>query len=200
MGALQAAWVGVNGVLFAVLLVYSVRLLRSAQSQAISRLSAVIALVSAAFVLGGIQLIGLELVRVGVLPGWVGDFLITWWQTLLSAAVTAAAVYALTRLRSSLRQVERGERMVAVLTERIPLDLSVSEWGLTARELQVLETIVSGHTSDDDIAERLFISPSTAATHVRNILRKSGLSRRMDLMLVGGEQLGRVPNPGDPGS
>ncbi len=75
--------------------------------------------------------------------------------------------------------------MVSVLTERAMLDMSVSDWGLTPRELEVLELIVSGSTSDDEIADSLYISPSTAATHVRNILKKAGLSNRKDLMLVG---------------
>ena len=84
-----------------------------------------------------------------------------------------------------MKRMEHGERMVSVLTESARFDREIPEWGLTNREMQVLDTIVSGRTSDDQIAEALFISSATAATHVRNILKKAGMSRRMDLMLVG---------------
>ena len=52
------------------------------------------------------------------------------------------------------------------------------------RELEVLEVIAAGSMSDKDIADSLYISPATAGTHVKNILRKSGLSSRRDLVLL----------------
>jgi predicted ATPase/DNA-binding CsgD family transcriptional regulator len=51
------------------------------------------------------------------------------------------------------------------------------EAGLTARELEVLRLIVEGH-SNAEIAEKLYISPRTASTHVGNILKKLGVSSR----------------------
>jgi DNA-binding NarL/FixJ family response regulator len=45
------------------------------------------------------------------------------------------------------------------------------EYGLTEREKQVLELMVDGLTRKD-IAERLFVSPSTILTHSRNIYAK----------------------------
>jgi DNA-binding CsgD family transcriptional regulator len=56
---------------------------------------------------------------------------------------------------------------------------------------------VSGETSDEQIAATLFISPATAATHVRNILRKARLTSRMDLMLVGARRVRDDGQPGD---
>lgn len=60
----------------------------------------------------------------------------------------------------------------------------IADFGLTDRELQVLEVIGAGTISDKAIAEELFISPATAATHVKNILRKTGLASRRDLLLL----------------
>ncbi|MCH7901687.1 MAG: DNA-binding response regulator, partial [Acidobacteria bacterium] len=44
--------------------------------------------------------------------------------------------------------------------------------------------IAAGQLSDREIADALYISPATAGTHVRNILRKAGLHRRNDLLLL----------------
>lgn len=48
---------------------------------------------------------------------------------------------------------------------------------LTVRECQVLRLIASGH-SDREIAAELFISPRTASTHVKHLLRKLDVSSR----------------------
>ncbi|MHB1569004.1 MAG: tetratricopeptide repeat protein [Solirubrobacteraceae bacterium] len=50
---------------------------------------------------------------------------------------------------------------------------------LTPRELAVLDLLSRGHTNRE-IAERLYISPSTAGVHVSNILRKLQAKRRVD--------------------
>jgi non-specific serine/threonine protein kinase len=49
--------------------------------------------------------------------------------------------------------------------------------GLTRRELDVLRLLAEGR-SDQEIADTLFVSRRTAATHVANIYRKLGLSSR----------------------
>ena len=51
---------------------------------------------------------------------------------------------------------------------------------LTAREREVAALIVEGLTNGQ-LAERLFISPKTAAVHVSNILTKLGLSSRAEI-------------------
>jgi pimeloyl-ACP methyl ester carboxylesterase/DNA-binding CsgD family transcriptional regulator len=49
--------------------------------------------------------------------------------------------------------------------------------GLTARELEVLRLLASGH-SNRELGELLFISPTTAARHVANIYAKLGVESR----------------------
>ena len=51
---------------------------------------------------------------------------------------------------------------------------------LTARESEVAALIAEGLTNGQ-LAERLFISPKTAAVHVSNILAKLGLSSRTEI-------------------
>lgn len=51
--------------------------------------------------------------------------------------------------------------------------------GISKREFEVLELIAEG-LSNQDIADRLFVSMSTIKTHVSNILAKLGASRRTE--------------------
>lgn len=48
---------------------------------------------------------------------------------------------------------------------------------LSARELDVLRLIAEGYTNQE-IAEKLILSPTTVKTHVQNILQKLGVSDR----------------------
>jgi DNA-binding CsgD family transcriptional regulator len=51
-------------------------------------------------------------------------------------------------------------------------------FGLTARELEVLQLVAAGR-SNSEIAEELFISPKTASVHVSNIYGKLGVESRV---------------------
>jgi DNA-binding CsgD family transcriptional regulator len=50
---------------------------------------------------------------------------------------------------------------------------------LTKREVEVLKLVAQGFTSQE-IGGALFISPNTAANHVRNILAKTGCANRAE--------------------
>jgi DNA-binding NarL/FixJ family response regulator len=50
---------------------------------------------------------------------------------------------------------------------------------LTARELEVLRLVASGHTNRE-IAAALFVTQRTAATHVSHILAKLGVASRIE--------------------
>lgn len=179
-------WVFVNIGLFGLLLVYAWRLQRRWKDSSIGFVATALVLVAGTFLLASFQRLGIQASRGSLLPDQWEDFFLTTYQLLLSLIGSIAGIYAITRLRSGIRRLEDAERMLGTLTERLPPEVEISEWGLTAREFEVLATIVSGRTSDEQIAEALYISTATAATHVRNILRKAGMSSRMDLMLVGG--------------
>ena len=53
---------------------------------------------------------------------------------------------------------------------------------LTERELAVLRQLV-GELSTSQIAQNLYVSPSTVRTHVKSIYRKLGVSSRKDAVL-----------------
>lgn len=54
---------------------------------------------------------------------------------------------------------------------------------LTKREYELLE-LVSRSLTNEEIAERLFISTETVKTHVRNIFEKLGSRNRVDATLI----------------
>ena len=59
-------------------------------------------------------------------------------------------------------------------------------FGLTARELEVLELVVAGRMNRD-IAKTLFITENTAGVHVSNILAKLGVARRTEAAAIAHE-------------
>ena len=56
-------------------------------------------------------------------------------------------------------------------------------YGLTRRELAVLRLLAAGRTNAQ-IGAELYISPSTASVHVSNILRKLGVSSRVQAAAI----------------
>jgi DNA-binding NarL/FixJ family response regulator len=48
---------------------------------------------------------------------------------------------------------------------------SAQDWNLTKREREVLDLLAEGRT-EQEIAEQLFITPKTVATHIQRVLRK----------------------------
>lgn len=94
----------------------------------------------------------------------------------------------------------RAQSMVDAMTDRLPSEASASEAELSAREHEVLDVIRQGVLSDHDIGELLHISRATAATHVQNILRKTGLHDRRNLMLLPSERSTRHRKRGPVGA
>jgi DNA-binding CsgD family transcriptional regulator/tetratricopeptide (TPR) repeat protein len=60
---------------------------------------------------------------------------------------------------------------------------AIDQLGLTAREAEVLSLVAAGQTNRQ-IGEALFVSEKTASVHVSNILRKLGVSSRVDAAAV----------------
>ena len=58
-------------------------------------------------------------------------------------------------------------------------DEAVKKLGISKREFEVLELIAAG-LSNQDIADRLFVSTSTVKTHVSNVLAKLDAGRRTE--------------------
>jgi DNA-binding CsgD family transcriptional regulator len=60
--------------------------------------------------------------------------------------------------------------------------------GISKREKDIVELIVSGH-SNNEIADKLYISLSTVKSHLYSIYRKLGISSRMELLSAARDRL-----------
>jgi DNA-binding CsgD family transcriptional regulator len=58
-----------------------------------------------------------------------------------------------------------------------------NELGLTPREFDVL-ALLAGGRSNGQIGKELFISTKTASTHVSNIIRKLGVTNRVEAATI----------------
>ncbi len=72
--------------------------------------------------------------------------------------------------------------LVNVLQQRARDEVHRRSFGLTARELEVISTVVVGGTNKD-IAQALSISEDTVKRHLTNIFDKVGVSNRLELGL-----------------
>ncbi len=174
----------VNDVLFAVVGVQSLRLARRVPTPRAKTQAYIVALVCGAFVVASTQRVGLQLVEVGALEPDSREFLTGFLQLVTGLGALLIVIPALRMLRRLTAMFARSDRFVTVLMGHVELDASVSDVGLTARELEVLQHVAEGVLTDAELAEALFVSPATAATRVRNIMKKTGVRRRHELMLL----------------
>jgi DNA-binding CsgD family transcriptional regulator len=97
---------------------------------------------------------------------------------LRAAAVAAAGhVPLLAQIRALAQRARIPLRPPPDAVTEAPPD-APAPYGLTARELAVLRLLAVGRTNAE-IGAELYISPRTAGVHVTNILRKLGVSNRV---------------------
>ena len=171
-------------VLIAVLWALTVWHARASRSSGLRTLGWMMGLVYAAFLFGANYGLLLQGVQVGWLPDGLATFLLTVWPFVQVLGLMTLGVLTFVVARRVRKEVNGAELVVEILTGRIPADVSIDKLNLTSREQEVVATIAAGQLSDREIADALYISPATAGTHVRNILRKAGLHRRNDLLLL----------------
>jgi len=88
-------------------------------------------------------------------------------------------------IEEAMREVIKGNRVYPEGAPDVTIGkIKSSELGNA--ELLVLKELTLGLTNDE-IAEKLFISPRTVQTHIRNILAKTGLKNRVELAIVAGK-------------
>lgn len=173
-----------NAMLFAGMGIWGLLMARGWRSPRLRPFGWLIAAVCVAFLLGSVQRLGLQAHRHGLVNDGFNDLLLADLQVVKSTLALLLGIVGVVLIRRLHLEMRRMSRVVSVMTERVTMTGSVSELGLTPRELQVLEIIGQGTMSDQQIAEELQIAGATAKTHVRNILRKAGLSNRRDLLVL----------------
>jgi ATP/maltotriose-dependent transcriptional regulator MalT len=104
-------------------------------------------------------------------------------ETHLAAGRNSDATAPLMEARSTFSSLEARPALLRAEALATRLGLKLSGLGrnadLTEREMEVLHLIVAGRTNQA-IADDLFISWTTARTHVSNIFRKLGVSTRAE--------------------
>jgi DNA-binding CsgD family transcriptional regulator len=173
-----------NLALFGGLAAWSVRYAIRENSPRIRTLAMALAGVSLAFVLFGLTRLAFIAIGLGWVPGRLSEFLDSGWVIIQSVLTLVVGIFAVMVIRQVGRSLAEAERIVSLLSERLLGEGSLDNLGFTSRELEVLELIAQGTLSDKEISEILYISPATAATHVRNILKKSGMRSRRELVLL----------------
>ncbi|MEO3741855.1 response regulator transcription factor [Plantactinospora sp. B5E13] len=107
-----------------------------------------------------------------------------------------------TELIHAVRVVARGDALIAPsITRRLIAEFSARAshpdpgprlGGLTEREREVMALVAAG-LSNDEIAQRLVLSPATAKTHVSRIMTKTGVRDRAQLVILAYESGLTVP-------
>ena len=69
------------------------------------------------------------------------------------------------------------------VTTRASIEVVTQRYRLTRREVEVLVLVVAGKTGRE-IADILCITPATVNDHTSSLLRKTGVSRRLELVTV----------------
>jgi DNA-binding NarL/FixJ family response regulator len=91
-------------------------------------------------------------------------------QTLLEHAIALGQALGMKRIES---------RAQALRNPSLPAERDMRPAGLSKREVEVLRLISEGN-SNQEIGERLFVSPNTVAAHIRNILEKTNSANRAE--------------------
>lgn len=180
---LRFGLVAVNSVAFSVLFIIALRRWRSDASGRVRRLWLVVVLITGALLIGSAQRLVLQASAIGWVDSSTGLAAIETWQlvqSILVVGLAAAAFVVVGRLATS---ISASDRIAASILDRVEaVDLEGLE--LTDREHEVLMTIGRGVLTDAELSEALHISTSTVQTHVKRLLRKTGLNRRQDLIGV----------------
>ena len=174
----------VTDIVLIAIAVQSVRLMERIRTRFARLQASMVILLCVTGVIASVQDIGTQATELGWLDEDTGIEFITRIQAVLVVGGLTVLVPVLFILRQLTVEFARSEALTDTLVDRLPVGVSLETAGLTRRETEVVAAVGAGRLSDREIADNLVIAPSTAATHVRNIMKKTGIKRRSDLALL----------------
>jgi DNA-binding NarL/FixJ family response regulator len=102
----------------------------------------------------------------------------------LRSAYAVAVELGAAPLVAQIEAVSRRTRLsVEAPSAAVLAEADIDRLGLTPREAEVLGLVAAGKTNRE-IGEALYVSEKTASVHVSNILRKLGVTSRVDAAAV----------------
>lgn len=183
MGILPFVLVFINGAIFGYLVVESTLNWRREESPRVKRLWLTVSLVSGALLVGAVQRMLLQGATAGWLSSRVPEDFLTEWQVIQSIIVGVLAVSAFVNIRKVADSMLTSEAIVGTMMSRAS-GVNLSSLNLSACEKEVLALIGSGVVSDQAMADQLGIAVSTVQSHVKSLLKKTGLGKRYDLIAL----------------
>lgn len=171
-----------NAVLFVVLGVVAVVRRRRVKSRSVRRLSAL----APAFAVLLASMFAQRAMLLAVELEWTHHFesyVLGLWSQLQDVALIVVATGTLYVLWQLKADVESSRVAAEVRLRRVVVGMDLGT-RLTARERDVLGVMAEGDIADCDIAARLGVKPSTASTHIRNMMAKTNIRDRRDLVML----------------
>ena len=177
------ALVSFNVLLFLSVLTLAYRAWRREPSTRVKPIWLVLVLAMLALTAGGVHRLVVQATRIGWLGSLGEDLLLAEWQAVQSLVVGILILFAYRTVRRATVSMRTVERIAGSILERVS-EVKLDASCLTQREREVLAEIGVGRFTDQELAGCLHIAESTVQTHVKSLLRKTGLKRRQDLIGV----------------
>ena len=173
-----------NIILFGLLGVYALTMAGRSPWRGVRLLWQLLSLPAFAVVVGGLQRLAIQAVRLGWLPEESLEFLLAQYQVAQSLIVAGIGVAMFVGMRRVSHRFSDVESVAGAMMDRITV-VDVDSLDLTPREKEVLEVLGGSSLVDNKtLAEKLGVSADTVHSHVGSLLRKSKLSDRRDLAVV----------------
>ena len=132
---------------------------------------------------GGVLIAGLKLIEYRWL---VVEHSVEIYGALVATVFAIFGIWLGLRLTQRNKEVEVREIMVAAPVEFVRDQEKLELFGITPRELEVLQLIADG-LSNKEIALRVFVSENTIKTHLSRVFDKLGARRRTQAVQIAKE-------------
>jgi DNA-binding NarL/FixJ family response regulator len=114
---------------------------------------------------------------------WLGALAYRGWRRGMDEGL-AEALRAIAELEQRAEEEVAVDMLLVALDRRQAAELSLERWRKLSQREQEVTALVCLKLSNQEIAERLVLSPETVKTHMRRILQKLDLHSKAELRLM----------------